>query len=432
MQSVSLKKILVYSHDTFGLGNIRRMLAVSKHLVSANLDLSILVLSGSPMLHAFRIPPRIDYIKLPCLTRTQQNGYAVKYLNLNYDDTIRLRANLILSTVLDFQPDLILVDKKPLGVSNELSAAIELLHGRVDRPKLILLLRDVLDSPEATMRVWQKNGYHELIRSFYDQVLVVGSPEIFDLRKEYQFPPESAEKVRFCGYLQCEHGSRSREALRSELQIGNEPLVLVTAGGGEDGYQLLSCYLQGLHSLSRRQDFRSVLLCGPDMSAFHRDRIQRVAAHCTQLLVKDFTDDMMSYMDAADLVVSMGGYNTVCEILTLKKRAIVIPRTRPVAEQWIRARRMAALGLLKTIHPEQLSPMRLLKTVQEELSRQNVHPSGLYQVDLNGLSCIGDWVNVLFHERAEWMKVQPADQSGRPNNVAQQSDLAVRHIAEKP
>ena len=125
------------------------------------------------------------------------------------------------------------------------------------------------------------------------------------------------------------------------------------------------------------------------MSASHRDRIQRVAAHCTQLLVKDFTDDMMSYMDAADLVVSMGGYNTVCEILTLKKRAIVIPRTRPVAEQWIRAQRMAALGLLRTIHPEQLSPMRLLKTVQEELSRQNVHPSGLYHVDLNGLSCIG-------------------------------------------
>jgi predicted glycosyltransferase len=397
---VSIKKILVYSHDTFGLGNIRRMLAVSKYLVRENPDLSILVLSGSPMLHAFRIPSRIDYIKLPCLTRTQQDGYAVKYLDLDYDDTIRLRANLILSTVLDFQPDLILVDKKPLGVANELSAALELLQRRVSRPKLILLLRDVLDAPEATIQVWSKNHYHEIIKTLYDFVLVVGSPELFDLRKEYQFPPASSEKVRFCGYLGHDHDISGREAFRRKLQLGDERLVLVTAGGGEDGYPLLACYLQGLIDLPHAPSFRSLLLCGPEMSQTHRKQIQELASHCAHVQIKAFTDEVPSYINASDLTVSMGGYNAICEILSLKKRAIIVPRTTPVQEQWIRVRRMAALGLLRSIHPEQLSPERLLNTVQEEIARTNVHTSGLYQVDLNGLAYISRFINTLLSKDA--------------------------------
>ena len=153
-----MKRILVYSHDTFGLGNIRRMLEISKHLAASDPDVSILIISGSPMLHAFRIPERIDYIKLPCLARTTRGGYEVKFLQNSFDDIIRLRANIILSAVLDFAPDLILVDKKPFGVGNELAPVFDLVRRRLERPKMVLLLRDILDSPDATSQVWGKNG----------------------------------------------------------------------------------------------------------------------------------------------------------------------------------------------------------------------------------------------------------------------------------
>jgi len=62
-----MKRLLVYSHDTFGLGNIRRMLCICEYLLEALPTLSILLVSGSPMVHSFRIPRRLDYIKLPCL-----------------------------------------------------------------------------------------------------------------------------------------------------------------------------------------------------------------------------------------------------------------------------------------------------------------------------------------------------------------------------
>jgi predicted glycosyltransferase len=377
------------------------MLDISKHLVAAQSDVSVLIVSGSPMLHAFRIPPRIDYIKLPCLARTLDGSYDTKFLDLEYDETIRLRANLIVSTLLDFAPHLILVDKKPFGVGNELSPALELLQRRGARPKLVLLLRDILDSPEVTAEVWRKNGYHDAVRHFYDQILVVGSREIFDLSREYQFPPSSESKVQFCGYLQREPGSKSREQIRRDLGVGNESLVLVTAGGGQDGYRLLSSYLQGLNALPDDQTgFKTLLICGPEMSEPHRRSIHASAGR-PGILVQDFSNDMMGCMDAADLVVSMGGYNTLCEIFTLRKRAIVVPRVTPVQEQWIRAERMARLGLLRAIHPDDLTPTNLMHAVREELCLSNVRPRSLYEVDLGGMSCIAKSIYELLQGRSD-------------------------------
>jgi predicted glycosyltransferase len=60
-----MTKVLIYSHDTYGLGNIRRMLAISRHIVDRDPNASVLIVSGSPMLHAFRIPARIPPPLLP-------------------------------------------------------------------------------------------------------------------------------------------------------------------------------------------------------------------------------------------------------------------------------------------------------------------------------------------------------------------------------
>jgi predicted glycosyltransferase len=362
------------------------MLVIAKSLVESDPNTSVLILSGSPMLHAFRIPPQIDYIKLPCLTRTVKGDYEAKFLDLDYDQILRLRSNLIQSSIIDFDPDLILVDKKPFGVGDELANALVELKEQGHRAKLVLLLRDILDSPESTIRVWQKNGYHQAIRSFYDEVLVVGTPEIFDLRKEYEFPSESHDKVRFCGYLAREAGRSSRQQIREQYGFRDERLVLVTTGGGEDGYQLLRCYLQGLKSEQPEDNTKTLVICGPEMIEAQRNHIAALISECQGVIMQSFTDDMMACMDAADLVISMGGYNTVCELLTLRKRAIVVPRVNPVQEQWIRAERMAKLGLMRAIHPQDVTPALLMKMVQEELAKINIHPRNLYQINLDGLS----------------------------------------------
>jgi len=395
-----MKRILVYSHDTFGLGNIRRMLEISRHLTDCDSELSILIITGSPMLHAFRIPPRIDYVKLPCLARNTAGHYGSRYLDMNLQATVRLRSSIIRGTVQDFEPDLILVDKKPFGVEDELAPALAALPTGVKRPKMVLLLRDILDSPEATTHVWRKNRYFDAIDAHYDEVLVVGSAQVFDLAGEYRFPPSAASKLRFCGYLGRKAGRKSRAEVRCELGVvGRQPLVLVTPGGGEDGDALVHAYVEGLAALPPWQRPRSHLVFGPEMAEEKRTAIAALAAGLGCVSQQDFSDDMMSLMDAADVVVSMGGYNTVCELLTLRKRAVVVPRVRPVLEQGIRAERMAALGLLRCVHPDWLTPQRLSETVAQEIDSLHGDGSNPNTLQLNGLDGVAQSIFALMDSR---------------------------------
>jgi len=377
-----MKRLLVYSHDTYGLGNIRRMLSICTDLIKHFKGLSVLVISSSPMIHALRIPNRLDYLKLPCLNRSEAEGYTVKFLGTGIDETIKLRTQLIRSAVASFQPEIFLIDKKPFGIKNELKETLEYIESDLPATKIVLLLRDILDSPESTLKVWRKNRYFKIIERFYDLVLVVGTSEVFNIIEEYRFPKAAAKKVRFCGYIARERGRRTRRAIRRELGLEDDPLVLVTPGGGQDGYKLLETYIAGLASLP--EGVKSLVISGPEMPEPYRARLSEAIVRYPSLRVLDFTEDMMGYMDASDVVVAMGGYNTVCEILTLKKRAIIVPRVKPVEEQAIRAERMAALNLFRTLHPDRLSPQLLTSVLTEELAASATAP-WTTQLDMGAL-----------------------------------------------
>ncbi len=391
-------KIMVYSHDAFGLGNIRRMLAICTHLLKYIPNLSILVVSGSPMLQSFRLPHGLDYIKLPCLNRGESGEIAVKYLNADIESTVQLRSELILAAAKNYQPDLVLVDKKPYGIKGELTTTIDYLKNFLPETKLVLLLRDILDAPEKTTREWQKEGYYQAVESLYDRVLVAGMPEIFNLCVEYQFTDAITKKVDFCGYLRKEPGLKSRRTIRKELNIQpQERLVLVTPGGGEDGYELINTYLKGITKVDKKEKIRSLIFCGPEMPLKQQKKIAKKAALDPQIKVLEFTDDLMSYIDAADLIVCMSGYNTICEVLSAGKLAIAIPRIKPAQEQQIRSKSMAERGFLARIHPDDLTPKLLVDTLLEKLNNTNGHPI-FSRLDLNGLPRIAENISQLLFD----------------------------------
>ncbi len=392
-----MKRLMVYSHDTFGLGNIRRLLAICDYLIQREPELNILLMSGSPILQHFPLPERTDYIKLPSVTRTQEGKYRVKYLESDTQQVLALRAEILRSALANYAPDVFLVDKKPLGIEQELKPAIEYAHSHLPQMHSVLLLRDVLDAPEETIRVWEKHDYHKAIQQFYTSILVVGSADIFDLTREYRFPASSTDKVTFCGYIRRRAKLDSRERIRQQLGIEGLPLVLVTSGGGEDGYHLLDTFTRSLALFPSHQRFQSVMILGPEMPVAQRSNLRQQAMNYDNVMVMDFTQDFISWLDAADLVVSMGGYNTVCEVLSLKKTAIVVPRVRPVREQLIRAERMARCRLLTTLHPADLGPEVLMHTITQQLNQKNKHSNELYKLDLEGLPRVARAISAKLH-----------------------------------
>lgn len=385
-------RILVYSHDTYGLGNIRRMTSIAEAIVRAEAAASILIITGSPMLHAFRLGSRIDYVKLPCLNRTDSGRYDVKHLPISARSAMRMRSGIIAAAAIDFDPDIVLVDKKPLGVGGELLPALEILKGRPRPPQIHLILRDILDSPDATRGVWENNNYHDSIARFFDRIIVVGQREIFDLAEEYGFPPATRARMDYVGYLRRSAGVKQPSDIRHRLGIGGEKIVLVQAGGGGDGAALIDAHIRALQAYAGKPPFFSWIVSGPEMSEIDRKRINHAVAHLPNTFHQDFVEDMNAAMNAADFIISMGGYNTACEILSMKKPALIAPRVSPVEEQWIRADRFAARGMVECLHPDELATPRYGESLRRLIDRGAEQLTARGAISLNGHAGVIDIV----------------------------------------
>ena len=393
-----MKSLLIYSHNTYRLENHRRVFAIANYLLDTFDDLSILLVSGSPMVQSFRGRHRLDYVKLPHLRRTEGDGYASRFPNLDVMSVSRTRSEMIDAALHCFMPDLILVDKKPYGINNELALPLHDYKLMNPSAKIALMLRDIPDESDAMRPGWTVNEYFDAIAALYDTVLVLGSAGIYDLRTEYRLSATVAEKVRYCGYLYRQPAPRTPDEVRAELRIKEkERLVLVTAGCGEDGYDLLNTYIEGIKGLPEKMRVRSLLVTGPDMPQPLRQSLHELAAGCDEVSLMEFTDDLTSYMAAADLIVCMCGYNTISELMSLKKQAIVVPRLKPFREQMIRAERLASFGQFTVVHPDDLEPQALAKMVLAKLNGDALLKSpSANHVEIDGHDRLRSWVSILF------------------------------------
>jgi len=386
--TVTAPKILLYSHDTAGLGNIRRTLLLAETLQEQYPQSAILIVTGSPMIHAFRIPDGIDYIKLPCLDRVDADRYEPRYLSACAVEVKQTRKTILANVVLGFQPDLMIVDKRPNGIDGELLDTLRALRRRRMHTKLVLGVRDILDEPERTCASLQKTHFFETVREHYDEVWIYGSKDIFNAVAEYRFPRDVADKTRFCGYLK-------RPTVACERQSG-PPRVLVTTGGGGDGSEMIEAYLDGLIALPRRFALQTTVIFGPQMPAQRRSAILERFGYLTDVAFLDFEADLTRHYAEADVVVAMAGYNTVCELLSFGRRAVLVPRAEPVREQLIRARLLANRGYCTLIEPHELNATILMRAVLAAIDQGATVET---PVDMEGLPRIHNRVRALLAGR---------------------------------
>lgn len=369
-------KILLYSHDTFGLGNIRRSLLLGDLLTSTYPGAAVLLVTGSPMIHAFRIPARMDYVKLPCVNRVSADTYEPRFLLECASEVRQTRSEIIERTAVGFGPDLLIVDKRAAGIDGELLPALAALRARPNRPRIVLGLRDILDAPEVSRRALRANGSFDVIEQYYDEVWVYGSPAVFDVVSEYGFPAAVARRTTYCGYL------RRRPVVRAPH--AGPPRVLVTTGGGGDGAVLIETFLDAVKQTAPFT-MRTLVVLGPQLDPSTAVRLRATAAGRADVEYLEFEPDMTRRYEEADVVVAMAGYNTVCELLTAGVKAVLVPRGEPVQEQLIRARRLSERGHFRMVEPAELTPASLMAQVRSALVAPPAPPS---TIDMEGLSRI--------------------------------------------
>jgi predicted glycosyltransferase len=344
----STYNILMYSHDTYGLGHIRRTMAIASHLLGPRIN--ILILTGSPIVGRFTFPDRIDFVRIPGMIKKTNDEYLPLSIKIHARHVLDIRKNIITATAKAFQPHLFIVDKEPLGLKKEVLPTLRWLRRCRPDTRSILGLRDIMDDAVTVKKDWQRKRVYEHLEMLYSEIWIYGNREFYDPIAEYDISESVSQKMHFTGYIPRKIPSKEAvRAVKKELGLKDgEKLVVVTTGGGGDGFRVMDTYLAMLESFSQPPPFKSTLITGPFMpKQSRRDVFKR--ARRMGVRTYHFYRQMEKIFAAADIVVSMGGYNTLCEILGQGTISLVIPRETPRQEQIIRARSFHRQGLVEYI-----------------------------------------------------------------------------------
>ena len=337
-------RVLIYSHDSFGLGHLRRCRAIAHALVDQNPDMSVVILSGSPIIGNFDFRRRVDFVRVPGVIKLRNGDYTSQSLDLDIEHTLAMRASIIRHTADIFDPDIFIVDKEPLGLRGEVSDTLEMLAER--GTPLVLGLRDVMDEPSLLAPEWERKNVMPALTGLYDEIWVYGLPQICDPLADIALPRQVRRKMVFTGYLERESARDTH--LAEDTVPFDRPYLLVTPGGGGDGEALVDWVLRA-YEYDRRAPHPALLVFGPFMQKEKQAEFARRVAQLPQVEAITFEANIEPLIEGAMGIVAMGGYNTFCEILTFDKPAIVVPRTVPRMEQFIRASRADDLGLLRML-----------------------------------------------------------------------------------
>lgn len=378
-------RVMLYSHDTMGVGHMRRNMLIASTIKNQFPDCSILTLAGATEACVFARSAGIDCLTLPSFQKRSDGTYTSRSLGVVAGEILSVRSETILAAIKSYKPDLLIVDKLPAGAGGELLPSLDWLSTH-SSCHCVLGLRDILDTPDQVIQDWRNAQSFEVIRAHFQSVWIYGDQNVYDAVREYDFPADIAAKTQFTGYLKTCSRLKNVQPTGADAEA---PFVLCTVGGGQDGEVLPLNFVEAM----RASGHRSKLLMGPNMPDSIRKQIQTAACTVPSLEVIDFVDEGDLLVKHASHVVSMGGYNTLSAILSYQKPALIVPRVKPRMEQSVRADRLAELGYVQTIHPDDLSPSEIINWLDTPVDSRPAPSSSL---DMCGLERVCEAIHADF------------------------------------
>jgi predicted glycosyltransferase len=339
-------RILIYSHDSFGLGHLRRCRAIAHSLVGRYKGVSVLILSGSPIIGSFDFKARVDFVRIPGVIKLKDGKYTSLGLHIDLEQTMSMRESIIYHTAATFKPDIFLVDKEPTGLNGEVVSTLKMLR---DRGTVnILGLRDIMDEASVLKAEWERKQVQPVLEQLYHEIWVYGLKEMGNPVESIGLEDSVKQKISYTGYLARELPSDRNWVTTVNL---DDPYILVTAGGGGDGAEMIDWVISAYETNSQIPH-RAIIITGPFMQPVHQQEFQDRCEAIDQVEIITFDTHIELLMEQSVGIVAMGGYNTFCEILSLNKPALIVPRSVPRQEQLIRASRAARLGLVSMLNPD--------------------------------------------------------------------------------
>ena len=343
-------RVALYSHDAMGVGHVRRNLLIAQNLNMDPHRANTLMICGVHEATAFCGGHGVDCLTIPSLEKCGHNDYRPRDLELPKQDVVSIRKATLTGSLAAFQPDLMLVDKVPKGLEDELVDVLPML--RASGTRIVFGMREILDEPQRVQAEWHERNYESFIADNYDQVWVYGDRSVFDPLAAYGLESLRAQ-TEFTGYFDQRQRLQFADATaHSEESLVDENSILCMVGGGQDGVSLARAFSQAEFPAGQR----GVLITGPLMDAVNVAALETLAAERGDLTVVRCVPEADLLVKRAGRVICMGGYNSMMSVVSFERPALIVPRVAPRLEQSIRAHLFRDLDLVDVLESAQLGP----------------------------------------------------------------------------
>ena len=371
-------KIIFYCQYVWGMGHLFR----SIELVRALAGHDVVLVAGGREVDA-KLPEHVTAVRLPGLYMDEQFTTLIpEDAAKTVDDIQRERKNILFSLFEKHRPDVFVIELYPFGrtlFGFELQPLLDgIRQGRFGEMKVVCSLRDILvekKDPQA-----YEERVLNLLNTYFDLLLIHSDDQLLALDETFSRMDDIRIPTVYSGFVSPKADPAAGRRLRQELGIASqEKLIVVSAGGGRSGYALLSRILDAYHLMANSDQIRIEMFTGPfrDPAEFQK----LTAKSGDGIRIRYFTNRFLDYLAAADLSISLAGYNTCMNLLAARVPALIFPYSKQ-REQPLRVEKIKNFIPMKILRDKDIEPALLSSYIQKMLLESRF--SGTVPINLDG------------------------------------------------
>ncbi len=404
MDRENIKRILVYTHNSIGLGHAFRTLAAITGIKKWRPDIDFLVISGTSIQQIF-FKEGIEVIKLPSIKLDidhQDSPMHSRYLSgFDLETIFDFRQSIIMKTFDFFQPDALIIEHNMTGQMSELIPLLMKKWMRKGGPvdfALAHICRGIMKWIPL-LQIPYQNPRHRSesinIGELYDFMYVLEDREVIDINKEFLGnDPDLEKKIRYLGKITNKvYGELpSREETFERFGLMDRKIILISLGRNNKVGALAKSLLEALEITGLRASHQIVIVLDPyldpELNLSIKDHPLSKGVRFTS-----FLPDLVDLIHHSELVISRAGYNIVNEILLTGTKAILVPESHGGGEQEKRARSIQADNIRVLMEADVLrnSPGETILDFLNEPIRLISHKFDKYAIGKSIIDDLENW-----------------------------------------
>lgn len=363
-------KVSYYCQHVLGIGHFHRSLEICRAI--ARHHPTTLIVGGPPVAIDH---PGIEVLKLPGLQMDSSfNNLVPCDPDLSLETVKAARKNLLFAHFQDHRPDIFITELYPFGRKafrfelDPLLLAID--DGSLPNCLCYCSVRDILVEKKSGREKFEQRVV-EITNGYFDGILVHADPEIITLNETFSRLEDIRIPLHYTGFvtqaapMPATDGGGDR--IRQKLALSpTDTLIVASIGGGNVGSELLHATLQAFKILEGANSAHLQIFCGP-----YCDEKTYRSLHISSrrnITVERFSDHFPAWLAAADLSISMAGYNTCMNLVQAGIPALVYPFQQN-REQRLRAERLGRKLPLTILNDTDLTPLLLAPKIIEQLEK---------------------------------------------------------------